>query len=132
MKEYAERQSWTQNGVKKLLYTIDHFCEMVFSFASKFKFLDRFQSMSLHWYENLKDDDFLTDDPTDSDMLENVLPYIRDVSYGLSEISYNFCKLKKLILYFLRFRTQLTVQKYYSFVCGMERRMIATIYLYLC
>jgi len=78
---YAKDQTWTKEGVKKLLYTIDHFCEMVISFASKFKFLDKLQSMSLKWDQTRKDgDDFLRDDPNDPVMIEKVLPYIRDVS----------------------------------------------------
>jgi len=78
---YAEKQGWTKETAKRLLYTIDHFCEMVFSFASKFKFLDESQSMLPQWLENNNDiEDPLRDDPNDPIMIEKVLPYIRNVS----------------------------------------------------
>jgi len=80
-KNYREQLGWTKEGVKKLLYTIDHFCEMVFSFASKFNFLDEDQSMSLKWHQDPDDGvSFLRDDPNDPVMIEKILPYIRDVS----------------------------------------------------
>jgi len=77
---YAERKSWTVEGVRKLLHTIDHFCEMVFSFADKFKFLDELQKMYHDWHTKYGDSDFLRDDPTDPVLIQKVLPYIRDVS----------------------------------------------------
>jgi len=81
MKSKSEKYTWTKEGVKKLLYTIDHFCEMVLSFASKFNFLDASQRMDLKSYHTPKGgDNFLRDDPTDPVMVERVLPYIRDVS----------------------------------------------------
>jgi len=77
--DYAEKQGWDKEAVKKLLYTIDHFCEMVYSFASKFEFLDGSQSMSMKWFPK-QEDDFLRDDPNDPVMIQKVLPYIQDVS----------------------------------------------------
>jgi len=78
---YATQVGFTKEAVKTLLFTIDHFCEMVFSFASKFKFLDEHRSMSLKWHGFDKDgESFLRDDPNDPVMIENVLPYIQDVS----------------------------------------------------
>jgi len=74
-------KSWTKEGIAKLLHTIDHFCEMVFSFASKFQFLDNTHSLLLRWYNEVRrSDNVIRDDPTDLDMIENVMPYIRDVS----------------------------------------------------
>jgi len=78
---YAAQVGFTKEAVKTLLFTIDHFCEMVFSFASKFKFLDQIQSLSIKWYGTDEDgESFIRDDPNDPVMIENVLPYIRDVS----------------------------------------------------
>jgi len=80
-RDYAVKKGWTKETAKRLLYTIDHFCEMVFSFASKFKFLDASQSIILQWFESDNStEESLRDDPTDPIMIEKVLPYIRNVS----------------------------------------------------
>jgi len=86
--EFTEIDTWTKEGVKKLLYAIDHFCEMVFSFASKFNFLHGSQRMSIAWDQSPQNgDNFLRDDPTDPVMVEKVLPYIRDVIHEFCRIN---------------------------------------------
>jgi len=75
------KDSWTAGAVKKLLFAVDHFCEMVSSFASKLRLLRSNQSLNLKkdtdWLktENIE----LRDDPTDQDMTEKIMPYIRKV-----------------------------------------------------
>jgi len=57
---------------------------MVFSFASKFQFLDNTQNLLLKWYNDAKfSKTSIRDDPKDLEMMENIMPYIRDVSLPL-------------------------------------------------
>jgi len=75
------KDSWTAGAVKKLLFAMDHFCEMVSSFASKLRLLEPNQSLDLKkdkdWLktENIE----LRDDPTDQEMTNLIMPFIKDV-----------------------------------------------------
>jgi len=75
------KDSWTAGAVKKLLFAVDHFCEMVSSFASKLRFLESDQALNLkkdkEWLktENIE----LRDDPSDREMTEKIMPFIEDV-----------------------------------------------------
>jgi len=72
LEEGILKDSWTAGAVKKLLFAIDHFCEieMVSSFASKLRLLESSQALNLkkkkEWLktENIQ----LQDDPSDTDM----------------------------------------------------------------
>jgi len=131
--DYTERNSWTEAGVAKLLFTIDHFCEMVFSFASKFQFLDNTQNILLKWYNKFKpNENSIRDDPKDRDMIEKVMPYIRDVSSPLSFLFLQSNCPCELNVSFCLCRTLSTVPKYCLCACGMEKRTLVTTSLSLC
>jgi len=71
--------SWTKDAIRKLVLTVDHFCEMASSFASRLRFLKAAQTLSLKTseFKDLKVE--LRDDPNDTVMRDKVMPYIRDV-----------------------------------------------------
>jgi len=74
-------KSWTAGAVKKLLFAVDHFCEMVSSFASKLRLLQTDETLNLkqdkEWLraENIE----LRDDPSDREMTGLIMPFIQDV-----------------------------------------------------
>jgi len=75
------KDSWTGGAVKKLLFAVDHFCEMVSSFASKLRFLESNQVLNLkknkEWLETENIE--LRDDPSDQEMTNLIMPFLQDV-----------------------------------------------------
>jgi len=71
--------AWTKGAIKKLLFTVDHFCEMASSFASKLRFLDVSQTLNLKSTQIGELDVDLRDDPSDPVMRDKIMPYIREV-----------------------------------------------------
>jgi len=75
------KDSWTAGAVKKLLFAVDHICEMVSSFSSKLRFLRPDQTLDLKGSKDwLKTENIeLRDDPSDQEMTKLIMPFIQKV-----------------------------------------------------